>query len=319
MIRVLFSILRSIIAIIFSFITNSILVTTFLTCLVLLIDTHKWGWVQSILQWLGRPVNQDNAFGVFFTIFLILPFILSPTRLMAWTLAKLNGWKKAKERDKANIQSALDNIFLQSGIKKKKYHLYIEEVPYMNAAIFGINNIIVTRGMLNWTKGNPKILEGVLSHELGHHYYGHSIVLSFIIVMDTCGMVSLSILEKVNSICGKLLSWIPFVNIIYAIISWIIAIIFGITALFQTITKYIVLWFYRLDEHDADAYACKIGYANELLEGLKLFKTEADPEEKKGILANLGKDHPSLQHRIETIEKYLEKHKETPTTYGQDA
>ena len=62
----IFSILRSIIAILFSFISNSILVSLFLTFLVTIVDVHQWKWVQTILQWLKWPVTQNNAFALFF-------------------------------------------------------------------------------------------------------------------------------------------------------------------------------------------------------------------------------------------------------------
>lgn len=315
----IFSVLRSLIAIIISFISNSIIVTTFLTIFILAIDTHKWGWMQSLLRWLGRPVNPDNAFGIFFTIFLILPFIFSPTRLMAWILAKLNGWKKAQGHDREIIQGSINNIFSKSGIKEKRYHLYTVETPELNAAAFGLNNILVTRGLLNEVKECPEILDGILSHEIGHLYYGHSLVLSFIMVMNTCGKISIEILEKISWLAEKALAWVPIINILYAMITWIIAAIFFIVSLFNRITNYIVLWFSRQDEHAADAYACKIGFGKELQEGLELLKMYSGPEEKKGVLANIGSDHPSLLHRIETIKKYLKKHENTPLVHGQDA
>lgn len=314
----IFSVLRSLIAILFSFISNSILVTLLLTIFVLVIDTHKWGWMQSLLRWLGRPVNPDNAFGIFFTIFLVLPFILSPTRFMAWLLAKFNGWKTAQGADNDLIQSGLNSILSKGGLKEKRYHLYVAETPELNAAAFGRDNILVTRGLINNVKERPDILEGILSHEIGHLHYGHSLVLSFILVMDTCGELSIEILKKIIWLGGKMLSWIPIVNIFFAIVAWTVAIIFIIVGAFRKITYYITLWFYRQDEHAADNYACNIGFGNELLDGLKLLKEYSGPDEKQGVLANLGSDHPSLLHRIETIQKYLDKHQSVPVIHSKN-
>jgi STE24 endopeptidase len=87
-----------------------------------------------------------------------------------------------------------------------------------------------------------------------------------------------------------------------------ISLIFIILGVFNKITNYIILWFFRQDEHAADGYACKIGFGPELLHGLELLEKSSASEEKKGVLANINNDHPSLPHRIETIQKYLEKH-----------
>ena len=94
-----------------------------------------------------------------------------------------------------------------------------------------------------------------------------------------------------------------------------ISLIFIILGVFNKITNYIILWFFRQDEHAADGYACKIGFGPELLHGLELLEKSSASEEKKGVLANINNDHPSLPHRIETIQKYLEKHPEKTHAY----
>ena len=210
----IFSILRSIIAILFSFISNSILVSLFLTFLVTIVDVHQWKWVQTILQWLKWPVTQNNAFALFFCVFLVLPFLLSPSRLMAWILAKTNGWRKAGAEEKDYIQSHIDNVLSRGGLKKKKYHLYIVEEPDINAAAFGVNNILVTRGTIIAAEQNPGLMEGFLAHEMGHITYGHSFVLSFIIVMESCGRASSYVLEKINWFLAEVVGRIPLINLV---------------------------------------------------------------------------------------------------------
>lgn len=304
----IFSILRSFIAIIISFISNAILVSTFLTFVVLVLDTHQWEWMRKILQWLGRPVNQDNALVIFFYIFLILPILLSPTRLMACMLAKFNGWHKACAEEKDYIQSYIDKIIARNNQKRKEYHFYIDETSEINAAAFGINNILVTRGTMIAAKQTPGLLEGLLAHEMGHLTYGHSFVLSFILVMETCGIASGHILDKLNWLFAEVLSRIPLLGLAFVLVSFCISAIFIVLGLFNKITDYIILWFLRQDEHAADEYACKIGFGNELLHDLELLEKEPMSQDKKGLLTNINNDHPSLPHRIETIKKYLEKH-----------
>ena len=311
----IFSILRSIIAILFSFISNSILVSLFLTFLVTIVDVHQWKWVQTILQWLKWPVTQNNAFALFFCVFLVLPFLLSPSRLMAWILAKTNGWRKAGAEEKDYIQSHIDNVLSRGGLKKKKYHLYIVEDPDINAAAFGVNNILVTRGTMIAAEQNPGLMEGFLAHEMGHITYGHSFVLSFIIVMESCGRASSYVLEKINWFLAEVVGRIPLINLVSFFIVLSISLIFIILGVFNKITNYIILWFFRQDEHAADGYACKIGFGPELLHGLELLEKSSASEEKKGVLANINNDHPSLPHRIETIQKYLEKHPEKTHAY----
>lgn len=306
----IFSLLRSIIQIIFSLITNSILVGIFLTFLVTLFDVHKWSWMQSLLQQLGRPVSQNSAFELLFYVFLGLPLLLSPTRLMAWILAKINGWHKACAEEKDYIQSYIDNVFARSGLKNKTYHLYIDESQDINAAAFGLNNILVTRGAMIAATEKSGLMEGLLAHEMGHLTYGHSFVLSYILVMESCGMAAGYTLDKINWFMAEVLSRIPLVNFIVMFISLPLSLIFIILGLFNKITSYIILLFYRQDEHAADGYACKIGFGPELLRGLEMLKDEPESQNKKGMLTNINNDHPSLPHRIETIKKYLAKHPE---------
>ena len=313
----IFSILRSIIAILFSFISNIILVSLFLAFVVFAFDIHQLDWMQRLLQWFGRPIRPESVLDVVFYIFLVLPLLLSPTRLMAWILAKTNGWHKAGAEENAFIQTHIDDIVSRGGLKKKKYHIYIMENKEINAAAFGLNNILVTRGTLSAAEQTPALLDGFLAHEMGHISYGHSLVLSFILVMETCGHISAYALEKINWFLAKVIGVIPLIQIISIVVIWSINLICGVLWLFNNITNYIVLWFYRMDEHAADRYACKIGFGPELLYGLELLEKESPPDEKKGVLANIGNDHPSLLHRIETIQKYLAKHPGNPGTLKQ--
>lgn len=145
-----------------------------------------------------------------------------------------------------------------------------------------MNNILVTRGTIIAAEQNPGLMEGFLAHEMGHITYGHSFVLSFIIVMESCGRASSYVLEKINWFLAEVVGRIPLINLVSFFIVLSISLNFIILGVFNKITNYIILWFFRQDEHAADGYACKIGFGPELLHGLELLEKVQHRKRKKG-------------------------------------
>lgn len=70
----------------------------------------------AMAQMAGNPKQR------FRIVLLRLPgpsFFAVPSRLMAWILAKTNGWRKAGAEEKDYIQSHIDNVLSRGGLKKK--------------------------------------------------------------------------------------------------------------------------------------------------------------------------------------------------------
>ena len=302
----IFSFLRSLIAIALVLFINGLPVSLFLCFFMLIVNPLQWGWMRNILAWTGLPMSLDGALYVFLGIFLLLPLLLSPLRIMALLVAKCSGWKPARGEDIQIIQDSLKSISLASGQKEKKLHLYIEEDSSLNAAAFGWNNILVTRGSMIAAKDNPWFLQGLLSHELGHLSYGHSLVLFMLLVIEKCGGIAAFILEKANWILVQL-SKIGPMAIVCLIPNMVINICFIFVNLLSWLTRQIILLFSRQDEHAADSYACQIGFGEQLLGCMEVLLQQSGSQDEGGFWKNISNDHPSLPHRIETIKKQLAK------------
>ena len=137
-------------------------------------------------------------------------------------------------------------------------------------------------------------------------------------VIDILGNVAISMFDFIRGVIA-IGQNIPVLNLMCFLLTVIFNMIVRILNLGGYLISGILRLFARMDEHAADYYACEIGFGKELCYGLQLLYEHSGPEEKKGFLANIKSDHPSLPHRIETIKKYLEKHENTPNIYGQDA
>ena len=309
----LFSYIRAFIALVIIFVINAFAIAVFLPFILLILHPERWGWVQSLFAFFNISPQNVNAY---FYFVLLIPFLLLP--LSGWLVSFFSGYRTAKGEDKEYMQECLETILERSGLGKKRYNLYVEETDEVNACAFGIRNICVTRGTLNVADNDPAFLKGILAHEMGHLSYRHTIVLFLLMVIDILGNVAISIFDFIRGVIA-IGQNIPVLNLMCFLLTVIFNMVVRILNLGGYLISGILRLFARMDEHAADYYACEIGFGKELCYGLQLLYEHSGPEEKKGFLANIKSDHPSLPHRIETIKKYLEKHENTPATYGQDA
>lgn len=306
--------LRAIIALALVFIINTFPAGIFLAILFSVSNPHTWGWVQDLVAFTGKPINENNAISVLMMLMVFTPVVLALFPFTPRIIAFFSGWKKAKGENKEYIKSCLEPVCQKAGRNIESLNLYIAETNEVNAAAFGLNNILVYDGAIQADKQKPGFLCGILAHELGHISYMHGANLIFLYMITLGANLSL----KLVNFCvwvSQPLGYVPIINFMYAIIMFCLGLYMRLFALIDTITNYIVLWFARMDEHAADKYACEIGYGQDLLYSLTDLQQMTWIPEKKGFFANIGEDHPSLPHRIETIQKYLEKHPEKTHAY----
>ena len=303
----LFSHLRAIISLALIFIINIFPHAIFVTILICISNPHTWEWVQKLIVLLKMPINEKSAIFVLMMLAIFAPVAIAFLPFTPRLMAFFSGWKKADGEYKEYIRACLAPVCETAGRNINKINLYVMDSNEINAAAFGINNILVFRGAIAADQNNPGFLCGILAHELGHLEYRHGIKTTFLYMITLGASLSIRFINFCVWIT-KPLAIIPYINFVYALFMFCFNLIIGAFNGIAFLTDFIMLWFSRMDEHAADKYACDIGYGWELLNSLELLKRSTWLPEKKGFFANIGEDHPSLPHRIETIREYLDKH-----------
>lgn len=296
--------IRGLLALTVSLISNMTILMMFWEFAWICTPLPRWQGIYRILTVLHvSPTHENVIFHLALFTFLI-PCLLYRTapaqRIMLW----LFGARKAKGDELTAIEDALFLVCERTGTTTDDFNLYVQDEEYANAAAFGDNHIIVTRPLLKTV--DTEELAGILAHEVGHLYNGDTRILSLLACMGFFGETALNILCFVTRVCCWL-SWVPIINIAAAILSWIIVIA---TALVQFIVyvpaNLIMLFFSRQDEYDADRFACEIGLARELYDGLDIMCLD---EKRTGFCQNLWSTHPVTKKRLERIQKYICKEK----------
>ncbi len=266
----------------------------------------------SIIVLLGYVISLVYAPEAFFSI-MILSIIISISYILisyynSDKIALLSvGAKEVRgEGQYKQYHDLVEGLTLASGIKKPR--LYVMKSEQINAFASGRNPehsvICVTEGTLK--KLDKKELEGVLAHELGH--IGSYDIRYMTLVAVMVGMIAiiseifLRSLHFKNNDDNK-------GNSIFMIIGILLAVL-------APIFVYLVqLAISRKREFSADASAVKFTrYPPGLIGALKKIKNENQPEKKinKAVaplffadpfLKELGNTHPSIEKRINLLEK----------------
>lgn len=217
-----------------------------------------------------------------------------------------------------------------AGVRADRYRLWVEDSNDLNASAAAGHIVAVTRGAFALP---PHQFEALLAHELGHHLGGHSWAtlvtywyslpgrllvrvlywstqLAFALAAGlTLGVAGNAMGGRTgSSAAGCLIG--PIVRLFPLL--WLAL----ITAFFYSIHPLLVLlwavpfilaWFSRYQEKDADRVAAQLGYGPALLEVLYnwLHAGHDDTRQRNGLRANMFASHPSCSSRIRALEKQL--------------
>ena len=99
--------------------------------------------------------------------------------------------------------------------------------------------------------------------------------------------------------------WIPIANIMLALYTWAVAIVITLINYVINIPAILVtLLFSRYDEYNADRYACELGFAKELYDGLSYITKNEIPT---GFYGSIWSTHPLTRKRLQRIRRYMER------------
>lgn len=193
-----------------------------------------------------------------------------------------------------------------------RIELYICDGMEINAFAMGRRTVCVTRGLLTLP---DEQIKAVLGHEFGH-LATHDTDLTLLITVG-----NFIITAFVTFIRVMLMIYNILVSIVSAFAGEggaIVSIMQGLASLVTTVCINGLMWAWtqlgillvmkssRDAEFEADAFSCRLGYAQPLVAFFRTLCTMEAPSEKKGvsnIFAALSSSHPETAKRIAKIEE----------------
>ena len=177
--------------------------------------------------------------------------------------------------------------------------LYIIPDHDINAFAIGRRTICVTRGAINALSEDE--LKGVIAHEFGHIVNGNTMAGLF----TTVGNGFFSVAVWILSIILATLKWFfgrfKDTKIIMILLNILTAVFNLFIWCFKGFGEIILSLNSRYNEFQADRYAGKIGYKDNLIEALYILR-ELEWN-KGGIKSRLTASHPYIDDRIERLER----------------
>ncbi|MER7047029.1 M48 family metalloprotease [Streptomyces jumonjinensis] len=241
---------------------------------------------------------------------LVIMYFLSPLLTVAWLAAgfvaftdrfepmaaKLMGLRPPTAREKAVLQAAWVRVAACAGLAPETHSLWVQDTSEINAGATMGRTVAVTRGAL--TRLQPRELEAVLAHELGHHQRGHARIgfllylygLPVDIVTRFLGRFAFLLFVR-SGVVGKFV----FLGLAPMLM------IFPPTALLLfswPISRY----HSRQGEFAADRFAAELGYGPALHATLQSWLDQGRDDGPSTILAKVLATHPPLADRILRLE-----------------
>ncbi len=174
---------------------------------------------------------------------------------------------------------------------------------FANAFAMGRKTIAVTKGAVETF--TPEELKGVIAHEFAHIIYGHTKAL----LLSVIGNAILSVFVVIIRLFIEVLN---FLTIAFSRVSFIIILINLINLFFKYVFEMMLLGFMyagqiilslnsRSNEFQADNFAYKISYGEELISALYLLQ-KISGSQKMTLKEKMLSSHPHIAKRIERLE-----------------
>ncbi|WP_067452914.1 M48 family metalloprotease [Nocardia alba] len=232
--------------------------------------------------------------------------------------------------EQERLDHAWSLVTQSAGVRADTYRLWVEDSNDLNASAAAGHIVAVTRGALILP---PHQLEALLAHELGHHLGGHSWATLLTYWYALPGRLLVRVLhwstqlvfalaagltlgaaggamggragsEAAGCLIGPIVRLFPLLWL--ALITLFFYSIHPLLVLLWTV-PFVLAWFGRHQEKDADRVAAQLGYGPALLEILYgwLDAGHDDARRRNGLRANIFASHPSCASRIHALEKRL--------------
>ena len=204
--------------------------------------------------------------------------------------------RKLSQRELKKVEHIIAEVFGRSklnGLKIRNISIRVltgKATNQINAYAVGKSTVVLTKRFLD--KVDPYLMHGVIAHELGHLRYGDAKQHLFIFSLNLLTLLMFYV-SVVLQVILKIVSYIPFVNLVSSVIGLFIFINFWILAKYKYILEYALMSLSRMDEFRADAFAKKLGYGISLSRYLDIYV-------ENGSIGLLD-THPCTELRIDAL------------------
>lgn len=224
-----------------------------------------------------------------------------------------------KETDSINIQEDFKHGWMIEHVNKSCKQLGIKNPPRLrvdyasNAWTCIIGNqfrstLIISEDWYN--KFQPEILKAIISHELGHLYYDHMSVKSFLNLFQRASQELGTVIDELINLVNLVFGWVPFLGLLVKIILLLLGVVGHLCIfIFVYILKAVSLVTTRHYEYAADKFSYKAGFHEEFLIFLHFLEKEA-----KEPFFNF-EEHPVTSKRKKRLLKYMAKKDERYVDY----
>lgn len=286
-----------------TFSTSFLIMTTFFG-IIEIINPIRWQWLEALMSLPGIPFTPQNAILTLSFLSLLIPAILSRTKISHRAICYTCNGKPATKEEKEYLEKIMARVNEKSKNPGQEYEYFITGTDDMNAMAVGDSMVCITRQALE--KLTEDEMAGLLAHEAGHmhHKDNQTMIINYAISITAQSVIDIywTLKQIIDYLSG-----IPVIGWPLFILSWILGAFIWINKWFITIPGAIVdKYGSRKNEFDADRYACEIGLGKELYAGIKKI-TENDQETPSN--QELYASHPATRNRLKQIKEYLEKKK----------
>ncbi len=269
-----------------------------------------WFILYFSILWVFLGAN-STSFAYSFVVYAIsISIALSPAG--EWILRVFEGARELRTNEEKQyllpiFEEVYQNALEENPKLSKNIKLFIIDANFVNAFAMGRNTIAVTTGAMQTF--SPDELKGILAHEFGHISYGHTKALLLSVVGNAIFSILVLIVRVFVWVCSLL-------SAIFAHTSIVVLIINVLSILFKMLLEVSIFVFLyagqvilslnsRMNEFEADSFANKVSYGQELLSSLYLLQ-KLSGSQKMTVREKMTASHPHIAARIERLEGFQE-------------
>lgn len=270
--------------------------------------------------------TSDILFGVLIiglsVVMYAVGIVVSFSPVGDWFVRLKNGCKKIDGHEQEERISRLFNEVVERARKKgfdipEGIRIFTKDEMEINAYTYGRKTVCITEGLLERSDDEIK---GVIAHEIGH-----------IVNHDTDLLQVVNVANVYVTIYALIIAAIVlFYKLSFKAVGWVFTLMAGsvgefLVSLFTRIFIDIILTAFlavstflwtalgnilvkesmRMNEYEADKFACNLGYAKPFVLLLSEMRKEEIRKTKfKKVVAYMSSDHPSADSRLRELRKF---------------
>ena len=269
-----------------------------------------WFCIYFTFAWWVLGANWNSALIVSIIYAISIGIALSP--IGECILRFTEGCKPLQTKEETEYLLPLFEEVYQGAMEQfpelnSEIQIYITDAMYVNAFAVGRKTIAVTRGAVATLSREE--LKGVIAHELGHMLHGHTKALLIATVGNlifTVMIFGIRLMLHISQLLCTIASKYASNGWIFVAVSFLFKVLLDIgILLFMYLGQVILACNSRSNEYQADQFAHKIGYGENLIKALYLLQKTVF-QGKLSLSERLKATHPHLSERISHLESLEE-------------